>query len=174
MADARPKRVLNEIQKLQALATNNDPSSVKFLLDKSPLDDQSSGSQAATASSASTIILGRILPNSDIFNQAAFQIEIKLTSEYPFKPPEVRFITPIYHPSVDKDGKICVDIINGDGKYKATTPLTSIIKDIVDLIDNPQIDHSVNADIGAEYVSNRAEFNRKALESVKKDGLPRQ
>jgi ubiquitin-protein ligase len=137
MTDARPKRVLAEVHKLQASATDTDPSSAKFLLDKSPLDDQ--------ASASSNIILGRILPNSDIYNQAGFQIEIKLTPEYPFKPPELRFITPIYHPSVDKDGKICVDIINGSEQYNPTTPLLKIVKAIVDLIDNPQIDHSLNA-----------------------------
>jgi len=150
-------------QKLQASATNTDASAGKFLVDKSPVDDPSS-----------SVIIGRILPNSDIYNQAAFQIEIKLTQDYPFKPPEIRFLTPIYHPSVDKDGKICVDIINGEGKYNATTPLINIVKAITDLIDHPQVDHSLNADIGAEYVSNRAEFDRKALASVKQHGLPRQ
>jgi len=127
------KRIIAEITKLQAMGTNNDPSAVKFLLDKSPLTD-----------SSSNIILGRILPKSNIYNQAAYQIELKLPAEFPFKGPEVRFITPIYHPNVDDKGKICVDLINTAEGYKPTTPLTDIITAITNLIDHPNIDHALN------------------------------
>jgi ubiquitin-protein ligase len=51
------------------------------------------------------VITGHIFPNSDIYVNGAFQIEIKLPPIYPLDPPKVRFITPIYHPNVGKDGK---------------------------------------------------------------------
>jgi ubiquitin-protein ligase len=134
MASAQStKRIINEVAKLQALATNNDPSTAKFLLDKSPVDDPSS-----------SVILGRILPKSNVYNQAAFQIELKLPADYPFKAPEVRFITPIYHPNVDDKGKICVDIINGADTFKPTTPLSDIVNAVAHLIDNPNIDHALS------------------------------
>jgi ubiquitin-protein ligase len=133
MAAPSNKRVLTEIARLQALATSNDASSVKYLLDKSPLDDPSSN-----------LILGRILPKSNVYNQAAFQIELKLPAEYPFKAPEVRFITPIYHPNVDDKGKICVDILNSSEGFKPTTPLTDVVKAVANLVDNPNIDHALN------------------------------
>jgi len=133
MAASTNMRILREINGLQALATNNDPSSVKYLLDKSPVDD-----------GTSNVILGRILPKSNVYNQAAFQIEIKLPAEYPFKAPEVRFITPIYHPNVDDKGKICVDILNAAEGFKPTTPLTDVVKAVANLIDNPNIDHALN------------------------------
>jgi len=133
MAAPSNKRIINEVVKLQALATNNDPSVAKFLLDKSPVDDPSSN-----------IILGRILPRSNVYNQAAFQIELKLPAEYPFKAPEVRFVTPIYHPNVDDKGKICVDILNASETFKPTTPLSDIVTAVANLIDNPNIDHALN------------------------------
>jgi ubiquitin-protein ligase len=54
--------------------------------------------------SKNRVIIGRICPNSDIFQAGAFQIEIKLPSIYPLDPPKIRFLTPIYHPNVGKDG----------------------------------------------------------------------
>lgn len=138
------KRLLTEITKLKALSTNGD-TPVKFLLDKSPIDEPSGGSRPGGGNSASNVILGRILPTSNIYNQAAFRIEISLPAEFPFKPPEVRFVTPIYHPNVDDQGKICVDLLNTSESWKPTTPLVDVVKAIVDLIDNPKIDHALNA-----------------------------
>jgi ubiquitin-protein ligase len=139
------KRLITEVTKLKALSTNTDSSLVKFLLDKSPVDDQSGGSRAGAGNSTQNIILGRILPTSSNYNQAAYQIEIKLPAEFPFKPPEVRFVTPIYHPNVDEQGKICVDLLNSSETWKPTTPLTDVVKAVVELIDSPKIDHALNA-----------------------------
>jgi len=144
---------------------------VKFILEKSPTGDRQAA--AASASPAQNVIIGKILPNVDVYKQAAFQIEMKLPAEFPFKPPEVRFITPIYHPNVDEQGKICVDILNANEAWKPTTSLVDIVKAVVDLIDHPKIDHALNAEIASEYTSNKSEFDRKALAMVKKHGLPR-
>ncbi|UJR11949.1 hypothetical protein I4U23_016127 [Adineta vaga] len=130
-----------------------------FRLDRVSLDDE--------PGAIPIIILGRILSSPKIFNQAAFQIEIKLLSEYPFKAPEVRFVKKIYHPNVDSDGKICDQLLYEGEEHKPTTPLLYIIKRIAFLIDNPKLDHAVNHEIAVEYEFNRPEFNRKASELVK-------
>lgn len=83
-------------------------------------------------------------------------------------------------------------ILDPSGTWLPTVTLTQVIQDVINLIDNPELDyalspgqtlstfrvsstfcHVFSIEIAAEFILNRAEFNRKALECVEHYGLPR-
>ena len=186
------KRLINEVTKLKALSNNPDASSMKFLLDRSPIDE-SSRTGSSSDVKAENIILGRILPTSHVYCHHAFQTEMKLPADLPFKPPEVRFITPIYHPNVDEKGKICVDLLNSSESWKPTTPLVDVVKAVVDLIDTPIVDEAVSqgktidhveelirssfgfffSELAAEYQNRRAVFDENVRARIRANQVPR-
>lgn len=45
------------------------------------------------------------------YSGGVFFLSIHFPTDYPFKPPKVNFTTRIYHPNINSNGSICLDIL---------------------------------------------------------------
>ena len=50
-------------------------------------------------------------PGDSPFSGGVFFVSIHFPPDYPFKPPKVSFQTKVYHPNVNSQGSICLDIL---------------------------------------------------------------
>ena len=50
-------------------------------------------------------------PEDSPYNGGLFFLNIVFPTDYPFKPPKVTFVTKIYHPNINANGGICLDIL---------------------------------------------------------------
>lgn len=100
------KRVHTDLNKIK-IQNNEGPNSMKFIIDQTPFHEDASQPPITEKDDYTEyyILKGRVLPTADIYNQSAFKIKIRIPIEYPFKAPDVRIQTPIYHPNIGPDGK---------------------------------------------------------------------
>ncbi|KAK4114551.1 hypothetical protein N656DRAFT_686434, partial [Canariomyces notabilis] len=116
--------------------------------------------------------------NSDsAFNGGYFRAEMVFTEEYPYQPPKFRFLIPITHPNIYPDGQLCIsilhtpgeDLMSGEDASERWSPLQgveSVLRSVLLLLDDPEINSPANVDAGVLYRDHRAEYNQKARETV--------
>jgi ubiquitin-protein ligase len=92
------KRVFREIMELRSSSVCHGPSAI-FSIDDTPFDGDED------INPRPLYVSGRIRPSSNIYNQREYTIKITFPPSYPFNPPEVRFITPMYHPNISSNGE---------------------------------------------------------------------
>ena len=50
-------------------------------------------------------------PEDSSFQGGIFFLNVQFPTDYPFKPPKLSFTTRIYHPNINSNGSICLDIL---------------------------------------------------------------
>ncbi|XP_021731446.1 ubiquitin-conjugating enzyme E2 10-like [Chenopodium quinoa] len=50
-------------------------------------------------------------PNESPYAGGVFLVNIHFPPDYPFKPPKVAFKTKVFHPNINSNGSICLDIL---------------------------------------------------------------
>ncbi|KAI6660031.1 Ubiquitin-conjugating enzyme [Oopsacas minuta] len=108
-----------------------------------------------------------VAPTEYPYNKGAFRIHVDFTAEYPFKPPKLNFKTAIYHPNVDEKGQVCLPLIAPEN-WKPATKMEQVLKALVTLINEPEVEHPLRADLAEEYSKDKSSFNKKAEDQTAK------
>ncbi|PKK22937.1 ubiquitin-conjugating enzyme E2T [Columba livia] len=117
----------------------------------------------------------QILGGADTpYEKGIFNLEIVVPERYPFEPPKIRFLTPIYHPNIDSAGRICLDVLKlpPKGAWRPSLNISTLLSSIQLLMAEPNPDDPLMADISSEYKYNKQLFLRNAREWTQKHASP--
>ena len=55
-----------------------------------------------------------ITENHSLWKGGKYKFTVTVDYEYPHKPPKVKCDTPIYHPNIDTQGNVCLNILRSE------------------------------------------------------------
>mmetsp|Transcript_32051 Transcript_32051/g.43894 ORF Transcript_32051/g.43894 Transcript_32051/m.43894 type:complete len:156 (-) Transcript_32051:82-549(-) len=115
-------------------------------------------------------------PEDTPYAGGIFNLTLRFPTDYPFRPPHVKFTTPIYHPNINKNGDICLDILKHGTTGNTWSPALNVAKvllSILALLNEPNPNSALELDIAHELQSKPTQFRRKAQEHTLKHAKPK-
>jgi len=101
-------------------------------------------------------------PTETPYEGGIFDCELFLPDEYPMVPPKVLFRTKIYHPNIDKLGRICLDILKN--KWSPALQIRSVLLSIQALMSLPNLDDPLDQEIADYWKQDQDGAIKKAKE----------
>eukprot|EP00003_Mantamonas_plastica_P028921 TRINITY_DN675_c0_g1_i2.p2 TRINITY_DN675_c0_g1~~TRINITY_DN675_c0_g1_i2.p2 ORF type:complete len:155 (-),score=48.29 TRINITY_DN675_c0_g1_i2:80-544(-) len=105
-------------------------------------------------------------PSESAYEGGLFELELFLTDEYPMAAPKVRFITKIWHPNIDRLGRICLDILKD--KWSPALQIRTVLISIQALLSAPNPDDPLNNDAADQWKDDEEAALEKAREYTAK------
>lgn len=138
------KRILRELRELET----------------APIDNCSAGpaSESDMYKWKGTIIG----PSDSPYAGGLFNLDIAFPVDYPFKPPKVAFATKVFHPNINAQGGICLDILKD--QWSPALSIGKVLLSISSLLTDANPKDPLVPEIARLYETNREEFNKTARE----------
>lgn len=126
-------------------------------------------------------------PGDSPYSGGVFFLSIHFPTDYPFKPPKVNFTTRIYHPNINSNGSICLDILRDQWSPALTiskggcflyrpdlsgedvTDFTvTVLLSICSMLTDPNPDDPLVPEIAHVYKTDRPRYEATAREWTRK------
>lgn len=85
-----------------------------------------------------------ITPTDGFWKKATYEFDVTVPAEYPHNPPKVLCNTRIYHPNINLEGKVCLNILRKD--WKPVLDVNAVIYGLTTLFIDPNPSDPLNQD----------------------------
>ncbi|VAH65412.1 ubiquitin-conjugating enzyme E2-17 kDa-like isoform X1 [Triticum dicoccoides] len=135
------KRILKELKDLQ----------------KDPPTSCSAGPSGEDMFHWQATIMG---PPDSPYAGGVFLVNIHFPPDYPFKPPKVSFKTKVFHPNINSNGSICLDILKE--QWSPALTISKVLLSICSLLTDPNPDDPLVPEIAHMYKTDRSKYETTA------------
>jgi ubiquitin-conjugating enzyme E2 M len=105
-----------------------------------------------------------ISPDEGFYKGGQFKFHIKVDHNYPHDPPKVKCETRVYHPNIDLEGNVCLNILRED--WKPVLTIESIVLGLQFLFLEPNPEDPLNKEAADVLQSNRHLFEQNVRRAM--------
>lgn len=118
-------------------------------------------------------------PDDTEYADGVFRALMSFPRDYPLSPPQMKFTTPMFHPNVYADGRVCISILHAPGEdpnqYESSSerwsPVQSVEKillSVVSMLAEPNDESPANIEAAKVWRNDRPRFKALVDETVRK------
>mmetsp|Transcript_19545 Transcript_19545/g.41168 ORF Transcript_19545/g.41168 Transcript_19545/m.41168 type:complete len:186 (-) Transcript_19545:694-1251(-) len=85
-----------------------------------------------------------VLPDEGYYTGGRFSFSFSMPVAYPHDPPKVKCLTKVYHPNIDLEGNVCLNILRED--WKPVLSISSVVYGLQFLFLDPNPEDPLNKD----------------------------
>uniref|UniRef100_A0A4X2LTP1 E2 ubiquitin-conjugating enzyme n=1 Tax=Vombatus ursinus TaxID=29139 RepID=A0A4X2LTP1_VOMUR len=100
-------------------------------------------------------------PDYSPYQGRVFFLTIHFPTGYPFKPPKVAFTTRIYHPNINNNGNICLNILRL--QWSPALTISKVLLSICSLLRDPNPDDPLVPEIAGIYKTDQRQLQKNIL-----------
>jgi len=106
-----------------------------------------------------------IQPDEGFYKNGRFIFNFKIGPNYPHEPPKVKCETMVYHPNIDLEGNVCLNILRED--WKPVLTINAIVYGIQYLFLEPNPDDPLNKEAAEALRQNRRIFEQNVQRTMR-------
>ena len=105
-----------------------------------------------------------LTPDEGLYKGGLFTFSFAISQNFPHEPPKVKCREKIYHPNIDLEGNVCLNILRED--WKPVLNLNAVIVGLQFLFLEPNASDPLNKDAANDLMSDRDRFKRNVRSSM--------
>merc|ERR1711988_318789 len=124
-----------------------------------------------------TWIVGMYGPPGTIYEGGYFKARMKFPETYPMEPPSMVMMSPMWHPNIFEDGRLCISILHPPGddptsgelaseRWNPTQSVATVLLSVISMLNEPNISSPANVDASVQYRNHRDEYNIRVSKEV--------
>ncbi len=98
------------------------------------------------------------------YNGLVYKLKIEFPTNYPFSAPKMKFLNNMFHPNVDQQGNICLDILKD--KWTPVLNVTKALLSVLASMAEPNPSSALNMDAATLFTSNMEEYTARVRQEI--------
>lgn len=105
-----------------------------------------------------------IRPDEGFYRNGKFLFDFQISTGYPYDAPKVKCKTKVYHPNIDLEGNICLNILRED--WKPVLSISSVVYGLQFLFLDPNPEDPLNKEAAVKFQENQRNFESTVQRSI--------